>query len=264
MKEKYDKIGIDYNATRKADPFLVGRLMHHLNPKKGQHFLDIGCGTGNYTIALHKKGIRFTGIDPSSEMLKIAQTKNKTINWKKGKVEHIPFLENTFDGAIATLTTHHWTDLETGFQELFRVLKPGGNLVIFTSTPKQMKGYWLNHFFPKMVEDSILQMPDFELVESGLQKAKFHISAIEKYFVKPDLQDLFLYAGKHNPILYLNDQVRQGISSFSSLAHHNEVESGLMQLKKAIDSKTINGIIESYQNTEGDYLFISATKPIED
>ena len=34
MEVKYDKIGIDYNSTRKADPFLTNKLIEHLNPKK--------------------------------------------------------------------------------------------------------------------------------------------------------------------------------------------------------------------------------------
>ena len=260
MSEKDDIIGNDYNATRKADPFLVERLIHHLNPQKGQKFLDIGCGTGNYTIKLHQKGLDFIGIDPSSKMLKIALSKSSDIDWQLGKVEKIPFENNSFDGAIATLTIHHWSNLQIGFNELFRVLKPTGRLVIFTSTPKQMKGYWLNHFFPKMLNDSIIQMPDFETVEQNLLTNRFQNISMEKYFVKSDLQDLFLYAGKHDPKLYLNEKVRQGISSFSSLAHHKEVENGLNQLNKAIDSNTIKSIMEKYQNDEGDYLFVIAHK----
>ena len=140
-----------------------------MNPKDGQSFLDIGCGTGNYTIALNEMGVEFTGIDPSEEMLKTAKSKSEKINWLKGHVEKIPFSNQTFDGAIATLTIHHWPDLKKGFGEIFRVLKPDANLVIFTSTPEQMKGYWLNHFFPKMLADSMLQMPDFELVKHHLK-----------------------------------------------------------------------------------------------
>ncbi len=258
MKEKYDKIGIGYNSTRKADPFLIEKLFHHLNPKKEYKYLDIGCGTGNYTIALHQKGLSFIGIEPSSEMLKIAKSRNSSIEWFDGKVDFIPLDDNIFDGAIATLTIHHWKDLSIGFSELFRVLKTGATLVIFTATPKQMEGYWLRHYFPNMLEYSMLQMPKFELVEKKLNRGGFEIFKTEKYFVKPDLKDLFLYAGKHNPELYLNEKVRQGISSFSSLANYAEVANGLEKLKKDIASGQISKIIESYKNNDGDYLFIIA------
>ena len=260
MKEKYDKIGVKYNATRKADPFLAERLFYHLKPQKGLTYLDIGCGTGNYTIALNHKGINFIGIEPSDEMLKIAKSKSNNNDWQKGKVEHIPIRDNFFHGPIATLTTHHWKSLSKGFEELFRVLKAEATLLIFTSTPKQMSGYWLNHYFPKMLKESMMQMPKLDLVEESLKNAGFEISTMEKYFVKSDLKDLFLYAGKHNPELYLDEKIRYGISSFSSLAHHAEVATGLERLKTDITSGKIDEIIENHENTAGDYLYLVARK----
>ena len=82
MTEKYDIIGKGYNTTRKADPYLSSRLFHLLSPVKGETYLDIGCGTGNYTIALNEMGVDFIAIDPSEEMLKIARSKNSNIDWK--------------------------------------------------------------------------------------------------------------------------------------------------------------------------------------
>ena len=244
-----------------ADPYLVERLVEHLQPEKGKLYLDIGCGTGNYTIALNRQGISFVGIDPSEKMLTEARTESQSVDWRKGGAEAIPLGDATVHGAMGSLTIHHWSDLEKGFKELFRVLQAGGRLVIFTSTPKQMRGYWLKHFFPKMLEDSILQMPDYELAEGAMIKAGFEIIATEKYFVQPDLQDLFLYAGKHDPSLYLVPQVRQGISSFSALANRKEVENGLQVLKEKINNQEIKEIIQSYENEEGDYLYLICKKP---
>ena len=260
MKEKYDKIGLDYNNTRKADPFLVERLVHHLAPEKRKKYLDIGCGTGNYTIALSQKGFDFVGVDPSIEMLKVANLKSHAIDWQNGKSEEIPFEDCFFDGAMATLTIHHWSSLKLGFDELFRVLTHEGKLVIFTSTPKQMEGYWLNHYFPKMLKDSMIQMPQLDIVRKYLKESGFEITSTESYFVKPDLKDLFLYAGKHNPSLYLDKRVRQGISSFSSLAHADEIIHGLNNLQKDITSGKIRDVIFNYQNENGDYLFIVAER----
>ncbi len=55
MQAKYDAIGTNYNQTRKADPYLTEQLLKHLNPTKEGVYLDIGCGTGNYTNALREK-----------------------------------------------------------------------------------------------------------------------------------------------------------------------------------------------------------------
>lgn len=143
--------------------------------------------------------------------------------------------------------------------ELYRILKPNGHIVIFTSTPKQMKGYWLNHYFPKML-DSMLQMQSFESAKNDMINSGFSEIETELYNIKPNLKDLFLYCGKQNPKLYLNPVIRQGISSFSSLANKNEVEKGLIKLENDIANKSINKIIESYDNDLGDYLFIFGEK----
>jgi ubiquinone/menaquinone biosynthesis C-methylase UbiE len=50
-------------------------------------YLDIGCGTGNYSSDLQKKEFQFIGIDPSIEMLQKAQSQNKNIQWKIGSAE---------------------------------------------------------------------------------------------------------------------------------------------------------------------------------
>ena len=65
MEAIYDAIGTGYNSTRQADPYLTSRLLYFLKPQPGKLYLDIGCGTGNYTIALSNQGLNFTGVEPS-------------------------------------------------------------------------------------------------------------------------------------------------------------------------------------------------------
>ncbi|MFT4678184.1 MAG: ubiquinone/menaquinone biosynthesis C-methylase UbiE [Flavobacteriales bacterium] len=260
MEAKYDKIGQHYNTTRKADRALLARIIAHLDPMPIGQYLDLGCGTGNYTIELHKKGIHLTGVDPSNEMLKIASDKSSEINWQLGCAEAIPAEDESFDGCLAKLTIHHWSDLESGFKEVNRVLKPGGRMVVFTSTPSQMKGYWLNHYFPQMLEDSMEQMPAFDKIQKAIERSSLRYDYRERYLIQPDLQDQFLYAGKHNPSLYLDDQVRRGISSFSSLANAKEVQEGLINLRLDIESGNVHDVIRHYENARGDYLYVVAVK----
>lgn len=261
MEVKYDKIGTDYNLTRKADNYLTEQLLCHLKPKTDGKYLDIGCGTGNYTNALQKKGFDFIGIDPSELMLEKAKSKNDHIDWRIGSAENTHLPENFVNGIIGSLTIHHWTSLKMGFSELNRVLKPNGRIVIFTSTPEQMKGYWLNHYFPKMLKDSIIQMPTLEQVEKAMTESGIECIERHKYFIKPDLKDQFLYCGKQNPELYFDEQIRHGISSFSSLSNQTEVENGLLELRNDIDSGKIEEIIRSYENDLGDYLYVIGKKP---
>jgi ubiquinone/menaquinone biosynthesis C-methylase UbiE len=256
----YDKTGKGYNSTRQADPYLTEALVHHLQPQENKLYLDLGCGTGNYAIALTQKGYNFTGVDPSEKMLKEAIRKKPEMTWLPGFAEEIPALAEAFDGAIATLTIHHWKDVARGFRELHRVLKPGSRIVIFSSTPAQMQHYWLCHYFPEMLRVSMEQMPGYEATTGSLRAAGFSITSEETYEVKDNLKDLFLYSGKNKPEMYFEENVRKGISSFSALAHREEVEQGLLQLQADISSNQFNRVKAEFAHQGGDYLFLVAEK----
>jgi len=260
MQEKYDIIGTDYNLTRKADKYLTKRILENLVPVKGGTYLDIGCGTGNYTSEFHQLGFDFIGIDPSDQMLKSARLKNEEMDWRAGHAENTSLHNESVDGIVASLTMHHWQNVKQSFREMYRILKGNGNMVIFTSTPKQMKGYWLNHYFPKMMAASAMQMPSLKLVKEAMKEAGLVLTKTESYSIKPDLQDLFLFSGKHLPELYLNPDVLQGISSFSNLANADEVKKGLKKLAKDIKTRKIDTVIKKYENDLGDYLFIKCKK----
>ena len=256
----YNKIGTGYNTTRHADPYIAGRLFELLSPQKGALYLDIGCGTGNYTIALANKGINFYGVEPSAEMLNIASSRTGNISWLTGTAEQIPADDDTFSGVIATLTIHHWTDIKKALTEIHRVLKEDGNMVLFTALPEQMEGYWLNHYFPKMTADGAKQLPSYATIEDAAKATGFAITQTEKYFIRPGLEDHFLYSGKHHPALYLDENIRKGISSFAAFANLVEVNQGLTKLAGDIKTNTFAAIKEQYNNDMGDYLFITLKK----
>jgi len=260
LEAVYDQIGPGYNITRQADPYIAGKLLELLAPKNDAAYLDIGCGTGNYTLALAAARLNFCGVEPSNKMLDVARSRSSDITWVEGVAEQLPFAHAHFHGAIATLTIHHWKDLYKAFGELYRVLRSNSRLVIFTATPEQMQGYWLNYYFPAMMESSMRQMPSFETVNSALVAAGFVIIQAEQYLVKDELQDLFLYAGKNKPELYFDESIRAGISSFSALANAAEVQRGLAKLRGDIDSGRFNCIRSKFMHSAGDYLFLIAHK----
>lgn len=77
----YNIIGTGYSTTRQSDPYITDRLLQHLDPQLSEVYLDIGCGTGNYTISLADSGLKFRGIDPSEKMLRVARTKSNKPAW---------------------------------------------------------------------------------------------------------------------------------------------------------------------------------------
>jgi ubiquinone/menaquinone biosynthesis C-methylase UbiE len=256
----YDTIGKGYNNTRTADPLITEMVYQLLRPMRNGVYLDIGCGTGNYTMRLAKKGLAFFGIDPSEEMLKQARMKSDTVQWMEGIAEKIPMDENYFDGAIAMFTFHHWTNKQQGLKEVCRVLKEDASIVFLSFTAEQMKHYWLNHYFPEMIERAGSIVPTESEMNAMLRQAGFYKVISKKYFVHKELKDQFLYANKYRPELYLDENIRRGISAFSAFTSNQELDMGLKKLKKDIVTGKINSIIASYENEVGDYLFYKATK----
>lgn len=253
---KYNSIGHTYNTTRMADPYLLSRMKFHL--REAKNCLDVGSGTGNYTIALSESGIQMTGVEPSDVMIEKARLKSDEVEWIQGTAEEFK-LNKQFESGLASLTLHHWGDIERGIANFQKHLQHGAPLVIFTSSPEQMETYWLKEYFPRMLKDSCDSMPSISEVVAALEKAGFTSIHQEKYFVKPDLKDQFLQCGKDQPELYFREDIRKGISSFQSFSYADEIESGLAKLRSDIDSGKWKEIRNLYNSDLGDYSFLIAT-----
>lgn len=256
----YERIGEGYNLTRHADPHLVDRIVTLLQIDTKGYYLDVACGTGNYTVALADRGGIWAGIDHSSVMIQEASRRSSHVTWHIADAGEIPFDNESFDGAIITLSLHHFSDLVQVFNKLAHVLKRGAPLVLFTSTAEQMESYWLNHYFPEAMQRSIMQMPTLSHILNCLEQGGFSVDKRELYFVSPELQDFFLYSGKNRPEIYLDERVRRGSSTFASLADTNEVIEGCAKLSDDIISGHFNKVYNQYDDQNGDYIFIRAIK----
>ena len=257
--ELYDFIGLGYDKTRCADPYITSRLIHHLDPNNQGRYLDVGCGTGNYTIALKKEGIQMVGIDPSSVMLKNASQKDDSIEWCLSHAEKMPFMNSTFNGCICVSAIHHFTNILESLYEIFRVIEYG-RAVFFTCSHEQIKGYWLNHYFPKTLNRLCEYMPNIDVLKSCLLNSGFKFLYTEKYDVHDELKDNFIYSKKRMPHIYLDDDFRKGLSVFVANVEFDEVYKGCEQLKEDIHTGIINDVLLSYDNDFGDYMFIVAEK----
>lgn len=107
-----------------------------------------------------------------------------------------------------------------------------------------------------MIQASIAKMPSENVLEEVANKAGFKLIKAEKYFIKRDLKDLFLYSGKHHPEIYFRPEVRNSISSFATLANQSDISVGLDRLRKDLSSGCFLNIKREYENGFGDYLFM--------
>ena len=100
---------------------------------EGQRVLDLGCGTGRYSVLLAQRGATVTGSDPSRGMLEQARRKITpacSLDLYHGTLTEAKFPDEHFDLVVSALTLSHLPMLEPTLREAARVLKPGGRLVI--------------------------------------------------------------------------------------------------------------------------------------
>lgn len=111
---------------------------------RGHTVLDVGCGTGNLTMAAKVRvgtDGEVYGIDAAPEMIQKAERKaaekQLNIRYQVGLIEDIPFPDNKFDVVVSSLMLHHLPkDLKRkGIAEISRVLKPGGRFVAVDLDP---------------------------------------------------------------------------------------------------------------------------------
>jgi ubiquinone/menaquinone biosynthesis C-methylase UbiE len=121
-----------------------------------RRILDLGCGTGSATLMLKQAFPQAVviGLDLSPYMLIVAEYKAQlaglNINWIHGLAEATPFKEADFDLVIVSFLLHE-TPVEISqliLQECFRILKPGGELIILDGNQKRLRhAKWLIDIF---------------------------------------------------------------------------------------------------------------------
>jgi ubiquinone biosynthesis O-methyltransferase len=126
--------------------------------------LDVGAGTGRYALKLARRGTAVSAIDFSPEMMRIArqaaQEEGLTIDFQHGSInDDLPFASHRFDFVICALMLCHVSDLAHAFQEFYRVLQPGGYLLISAFHPDAIAFGWNTSFLEQRATYVLPNMP---------------------------------------------------------------------------------------------------------
>tara|TARA_B110000444_G_C18829178_1_gene592152 strand:- start:1662 stop:2408 length:747 start_codon:yes stop_codon:yes gene_type:complete len=153
----YDPSGIDLGAWTKLEEQLEQSIPHYDRVNRwmtfgqdkvwrrnvrghaedGMKVLEVGCGPGSFAEDL--VGLDVTCLDPSAEMLRVAKKRVDSARKARGEepaqyveaiAESIPLPDDTFDRVFCLFSFRDFQDKKKGLEEIFRVLKPGGRLVI--------------------------------------------------------------------------------------------------------------------------------------
>jgi demethylmenaquinone methyltransferase/2-methoxy-6-polyprenyl-1,4-benzoquinol methylase len=192
-------LGIDIIWRKKAIKMLAA--------EKPKTILDIATGTADLAIEAARviRPEHITGLDISANMLKIGNEKliklglDKMIHLEQGDSENLHYASDSFDAVMAAFGVRNFENLEKGLAEMYRVLKPGGTLLVLEfSKPKhfplkQMFNIYFKNILPvigkirskddkayKYLYESVQVFPDYHhftdiLIKLGYSKANFKV-----------------------------------------------------------------------------------------
>jgi ubiquinone/menaquinone biosynthesis C-methylase UbiE len=150
--------------------------------------LDVGCGTGSLAAMVSGMDLPVhpTGLDMAERMCQLANEKSKTVglagrmNFVTGDSEHLPFPEGSFDIVTCSNSFHHYPHQMEVLKEMYRVLKPGGRVVIMDGFRDNVIGWFIFDVCVAKVEKSVHHCSAQEMREKfreasyiGLEQEKF-------------------------------------------------------------------------------------------
>lgn len=190
VAQKYDRT----NNLLSMGNAMLWRLqtVRAIGPKPGERILDVAAGTGTSSAALARHGAQVVAVDFSPGMIEVGQRRHPSIEFVQGDAMALPFKANEFDAATISFGLRNVADPVKALKELYRVVKPGGRVVIceFSKPPRALLragyGAYLKYVMPRVVgisssnpeaytylADSINDWPDQVTLSQWLRGAGF-------------------------------------------------------------------------------------------
>lgn len=150
----------DFSHGRFTDEFIYGRYQifeevdQELNVlPSGAKILDLGCGTGHFANYIRSKGFEVYAIDPSVKMLEFARGNFPDINFIEGVASSLSFPDNVFDLIISIEVLRYLdtADVKQAYAEMYRVLKPGGRILVTHVNKFATDGYYFFYHLKQMI-----------------------------------------------------------------------------------------------------------------
>jgi len=169
VAEMFDNIAHKYDflnhfLSLNIDKIWRKKSIKFLSRENTKNILDVATGTGDFAIQIYKrlKPEKIIGIDISKGMLKVGEEKVKKkqlseiITFEEGDSENLQFPDNHFDAVTVAFGVRNFENLKKGISEMFRVLKPNGELIVLEfSRPEKFPIKQLYNFYFKNILPTI-------------------------------------------------------------------------------------------------------------
>ena len=127
--------GLNHGLSLNIDKRWRRKTVEQMAPAK--HVLDVAIGTADLAITMLQQGKaeQVTGLDLSDKMMEIGREKVERLHLQNvefvhGNAQEMPFGDESFDAVTCAFGCRNFSDLDAGLQEMYRVLKPGGQVTI--------------------------------------------------------------------------------------------------------------------------------------
>ena len=187
--KEFSRIASEYDKGRRGEDLgLWGNETRRLaNLEEEDLVLDLGCGTGLYTVAIGRESdALMCGMDPAVGMLGQAREKSRDVHWFNGIGEWLPVREGLLDCIFSSQVWHHIQDKQGTADECGRALKVDGTVVIRTIGHRQLHDKVVFKYFPEIKQNQLDVYPSDEeftayFKNAGFSDVEFHEYTEERY-----------------------------------------------------------------------------------
>jgi demethylmenaquinone methyltransferase/2-methoxy-6-polyprenyl-1,4-benzoquinol methylase len=198
----FDQVAPTYDLTNDLLSLGQSRLWRSkvakaVASKSGQVILDLAAGTGSSSIAFLKPGVKVIATDFSEGMLAEGRKRHPELDFQFADATKLPFKNQTVDAVTISFGLRNVVDVDLALSEMFRVLKPGGRVVICEFSKVTLPGFkhfynfYLTKVLPKVsglfsktpeaysyLAESIVAWPDqaglaVQLIDAGFENVSY-------------------------------------------------------------------------------------------
>ena len=230
MKADYSKIAAYYDtgrslSTQNTDMWM-GLISELSRAKSGASVLDLGCGTGSFSLPMATTlGFDVTGADASAEMLEKAKRKDpdSLVAWVQEDAGALSFPNDTFDIVFMSHLLHHVDSPLTALEECYRVLAPSGVILIRYGAMDQIIDDVEHTFFYGVIDIDRERTPTATEIETWLTEVGF-----EDILSQEIVQRTYRDAGDH-----LHGARSKSTSALSMISEES-LQTGIRRLEEYI------------------------------